>query len=187
MPASCRSFPTGPSRFCRSSRSWRSRRWSAGSSRGPRRSSSSARGPRVLQPYYDICKLLRKETVLPAPAGPVFRAAPYVSFAALRDGAAADPGADHLPAAARVHGGLPRRGLDPRAGELRGLDRGDRQRQPLRPARLEPAAVVRRVQRADRDLRDVRAGADHAHRPAVRVRRDAALGDGAGRAARAIC
>ncbi len=40
------------------------------------------RGPRVLQPYYDILKLLRKETVLPAPAGPLFRAAPYVSFAA---------------------------------------------------------------------------------------------------------
>ncbi|MHB1809190.1 MAG: NADH-quinone oxidoreductase subunit H, partial [Solirubrobacteraceae bacterium] len=40
------------------------------------------RGPRVLQPYYDIFKLLQKETVLPAPAGPVFRAAPYVSFAA---------------------------------------------------------------------------------------------------------
>ena len=40
------------------------------------------RGPRILQPYYDILKLLRKETVLPAPAGPLFRAAPYVSFAA---------------------------------------------------------------------------------------------------------
>ncbi|HUB76553.1 MAG TPA: NADH-quinone oxidoreductase subunit H [Solirubrobacteraceae bacterium] len=40
------------------------------------------RGPRVLQPYYDIAKLLRKETVLPEPAGPLFRAAPYVSFAA---------------------------------------------------------------------------------------------------------
>jgi formate hydrogenlyase subunit 4/hydrogenase-4 membrane subunit HyfE len=39
-------------------------------------------GPRILQPYYDILKLLRKETVLPAPAGPLFRAAPYVSFAA---------------------------------------------------------------------------------------------------------
>lgn len=39
------------------------------------------RGPRVLQPYYDILKLLRKETVLPEPAGPVFRLAPYVSFA----------------------------------------------------------------------------------------------------------
>jgi formate hydrogenlyase subunit 4/hydrogenase-4 membrane subunit HyfE len=41
------------------------------------------RGPRVLQPYFDILKLLRKETVLPAPAGPVFRAAPYVNFAGL--------------------------------------------------------------------------------------------------------
>jgi formate hydrogenlyase subunit 4/hydrogenase-4 membrane subunit HyfE len=40
------------------------------------------RGARILQPYYDIVKLLRKETVLPAPAGPLFRAAPYVSFAA---------------------------------------------------------------------------------------------------------
>jgi formate hydrogenlyase subunit 4/hydrogenase-4 membrane subunit HyfE len=39
------------------------------------------RGPRLLQPYYDIAKLLRKETVLPEGAGPVFRAAPYVSFA----------------------------------------------------------------------------------------------------------
>jgi formate hydrogenlyase subunit 4/hydrogenase-4 membrane subunit HyfE len=40
------------------------------------------RGPRILQPYYDIAKLFRKETVLPAEAGLVFRAAPYVSFAA---------------------------------------------------------------------------------------------------------
>jgi formate hydrogenlyase subunit 4/hydrogenase-4 membrane subunit HyfE len=38
-------------------------------------------GPRVLQPYFDILKLLRKETVLPEPAGVVFRAAPYASFA----------------------------------------------------------------------------------------------------------
>ena len=40
------------------------------------------RGPKVLQPYYDIFKLLQKETVLPGPAGPVFRVAPYLSFAA---------------------------------------------------------------------------------------------------------
>ncbi len=39
-------------------------------------------GPRILQPYYDILKLLQKETVLPEPAGPIFRFAPYVSFAA---------------------------------------------------------------------------------------------------------
>ncbi|HTZ87791.1 MAG TPA: NADH-quinone oxidoreductase subunit H [Solirubrobacteraceae bacterium] len=39
------------------------------------------RGPRILQPYYDILKLLRKETVLPGSAGPFFRAAPYVSLA----------------------------------------------------------------------------------------------------------
>jgi formate hydrogenlyase subunit 4/hydrogenase-4 membrane subunit HyfE len=40
------------------------------------------KGPRILQPYYDIFKLLRKQTVLPEPAGVGFRAAPYVSFAA---------------------------------------------------------------------------------------------------------
>ncbi|HLI58969.1 MAG TPA: NADH-quinone oxidoreductase subunit H [Solirubrobacteraceae bacterium] len=39
------------------------------------------RGPRILQPYHDIAKLLSKETVLPEPSGPVFRAAPYVAFA----------------------------------------------------------------------------------------------------------
>lgn len=40
------------------------------------------RGPSVWQPYRDIHKLLHKETVLPGQAGPVFRLAPYVSFAA---------------------------------------------------------------------------------------------------------
>ena len=38
-------------------------------------------GPRVLQPYHDIAKLFRKETVLPEGAGPVFRIAPYLAFA----------------------------------------------------------------------------------------------------------
>ncbi len=40
------------------------------------------RGPRLLQPYYDITKLFSKETVRPSGAGPVFRAAPYLSFGA---------------------------------------------------------------------------------------------------------
>jgi formate hydrogenlyase subunit 4 len=39
-------------------------------------------GPRLLRPYYDIAKLFRKETVLPREADVIFRAAPYVSFAA---------------------------------------------------------------------------------------------------------
>jgi formate hydrogenlyase subunit 4/hydrogenase-4 membrane subunit HyfE len=39
------------------------------------------RGPRLLQPYYDIAKLFRKETVLPEGAGPAFRVAPYLAFA----------------------------------------------------------------------------------------------------------
>ena len=40
------------------------------------------RGPRLLQPYHDIWKYLHKETVLPEGAGPMFRAAPYIAFAA---------------------------------------------------------------------------------------------------------
>jgi formate hydrogenlyase subunit 4/hydrogenase-4 membrane subunit HyfE len=39
------------------------------------------RGPRLLQPYHDILKLFRKETVLPSEAGFIFRAAPYIAFA----------------------------------------------------------------------------------------------------------
>lgn len=39
------------------------------------------RGPRLLQPYYDIAKFFRKETVLPDGASVVFRVAPYVAFA----------------------------------------------------------------------------------------------------------
>jgi formate hydrogenlyase subunit 4 len=38
------------------------------------------RGPRVLQPYYDIAKLFRKETVVPEGSSWVFLAAPIVAF-----------------------------------------------------------------------------------------------------------
>jgi len=54
------------------------------------------RGPRVLQPYYDILKLLRKETVLPAPAGPVFPRGAVCQLCRARHDSAADSGADDL-------------------------------------------------------------------------------------------
>ncbi|HVA60509.1 MAG TPA: NADH-quinone oxidoreductase subunit H, partial [Mycobacteriales bacterium] len=38
------------------------------------------RGPRVLQPYYDLGKLYRKETLVPENASWVFLAAPLVAF-----------------------------------------------------------------------------------------------------------
>ena len=38
------------------------------------------RGPRVLQPYYDLAKLFRKETLVPEDAGWVFVAGPMVAF-----------------------------------------------------------------------------------------------------------
>lgn len=38
------------------------------------------RGPRILQPYYDLAKLFRKETLVPEDAGWVFMVAPIVAF-----------------------------------------------------------------------------------------------------------
>jgi formate hydrogenlyase subunit 4 len=39
------------------------------------------RGPRILQPYYDLAKLFRKETLVPEDASWVFLAGPAVAFA----------------------------------------------------------------------------------------------------------
>ena len=38
------------------------------------------RGPGLLQPYYDLFKLLRKGTVVSRHASWIFRVAPYISF-----------------------------------------------------------------------------------------------------------
>ena len=48
-------------------------------------------GPSVIQPYRDLLRLLRKEVVLAQTASPVFRAAPYVIFAAIWVAAALVP------------------------------------------------------------------------------------------------
>ncbi len=42
----------------------------------------SRRGPPILQPYYDLRKLLRKETLRPSNTSRLFVAAPFVAFAA---------------------------------------------------------------------------------------------------------
>ena len=42
----------------------------------------SRRGPVVLQPYYDLIKLFRKQRTITPHASPIFRWAPYVAFAA---------------------------------------------------------------------------------------------------------
>lgn len=39
------------------------------------------RGPRILQPYFDLAKLFRKESLVPTEASSLFRLAPAVSFA----------------------------------------------------------------------------------------------------------
>jgi formate hydrogenlyase subunit 4 len=39
------------------------------------------RGPRILQPYFDLAKLFRKESLAPSEASLLFRLAPFVSFA----------------------------------------------------------------------------------------------------------
>ena len=41
----------------------------------------SKQGPSVFQPYYDIIKLLKKESLVPEVASPLFRIGPYINFA----------------------------------------------------------------------------------------------------------
>jgi len=40
------------------------------------------RGPSIFQPYYDLRKLFHKEILIPEDAGPLYRIAPYIYFAA---------------------------------------------------------------------------------------------------------
>jgi len=42
----------------------------------------SRRGPSIVQPYYDLSKLFRKQRTITPNASPIFRWAPYVAFAA---------------------------------------------------------------------------------------------------------
>jgi formate hydrogenlyase subunit 4 len=49
------------------------------------------RGPSVIQPYRDLLRLLRKEVVLPEDASWLFRATPYIVFAAVWVAAALVP------------------------------------------------------------------------------------------------
>jgi formate hydrogenlyase subunit 4 len=59
------------------------------------------RGPSLLQPYRDLWKLMRKQVVLAEEASPLFRAAPYVVFAATALAASTIPLiAVHLPTGA---------------------------------------------------------------------------------------
>jgi formate hydrogenlyase subunit 4 len=41
----------------------------------------SKKGPSILQPYHDLVKLFRKESLVPDAASPFFRIVPYVTFA----------------------------------------------------------------------------------------------------------
>ena len=41
----------------------------------------SKKGPSIFQPYYDLAKLVRKESLVPTVASPFFRIAPYITFA----------------------------------------------------------------------------------------------------------
>ncbi len=43
----------------------------------------SRKGISVLQPYYDLAKFFRKEILIPENAGPFFKLAPFISFAAM--------------------------------------------------------------------------------------------------------
>jgi formate hydrogenlyase subunit 4 len=134
------------------------------------------RGPRSCSPTTTSSSCCARRRCCRSRQGPVFRAAPYVSFAAYATIPLLIPALTTFPLPLGYMADFFGVGLILALASFVGLARRDRQRQPLRAARLEPAALVRRVQRADRDLRHVRAGADDAHRPALRVRRDDPLG-----------
>ena len=61
-------------------------------------------GPSIFQPYYDIWKFFRKESVRPETASPFFELAPLIAFASYCSIALLIPGTDQLPAPAGHRG-----------------------------------------------------------------------------------
>ena len=141
------------------------------------------RGPRLLQPYHDIAKLLCKETVLPAPAGPLFRAAPYVSFAGYATVPLLIPVLTNFGLPLGYMGDILAGGLIlGMAGFVISAGR-DRQWLALCAAGIKPVTELRCAERADGDLRGVRRRPDDAHRSSVCPGSHAPVLDRRGRAA----
>ena len=60
----------------------RLRRWSKACTSRLKENLQSKRGPSIFQPYRDIWKLLHKDEIVSEQSSWIFRAAPYVAFAA---------------------------------------------------------------------------------------------------------
>ena len=123
------------------------------------------RGPRILQPYYDLAKLFRKETLIPEDAGWVFVRGSDAGLHLLPGRPAPHPGADHLSPAAGLHGRHLGRRVHLGAGRLLGGRGGSRDRWPLRPAGQQPGHDVRGAHRAVHLVHHLHRGAGHHHRP----------------------
>ena len=103
------------------------------------------RGPRVLQPYYDLAKLFRKETLVPDGASWVFLAAPVVAFTSYLIVPLLIPVLTDFPLPLGYMGDILGRRPHPRSGRVLGGLGGRRDRRPLRPARQQPGDDLWRV------------------------------------------
>lgn len=93
------------------------------------------RGPRILQPYYDLAKLCRKEALAPKEASWFFLAAPMIAVAAYprRSRCGRPTGCRWATWVTSWAAGVPAR-----AGQLRRRDGGAGDGQPVRAAGVEP-------------------------------------------------
>ena len=130
------------------------------------------RGPRVLQPYYDLAKLFRKEALAPGAASWFFLAAPLIAVAAYLTIPLLIPVLTSYGLPLGLHGRHPGRRVPAVAGQLRRRHRRAGDRQPVRAARVEPGQDVLGDHRAGGAVRGVHRGAADRHRPAVRAGRD---------------
>ena len=79
----------------------------------------SRQGPSVLQPYYDIAKFFRKETVHPETSSPFFEIAPVIAVASYCAIAVLIPILTNFPLPLGDRGGHPGRGASLRPRRVR--------------------------------------------------------------------
>ena len=128
-------------------------------------------GPSIFQPYYDIWKFFRKESVRPETASPFFELAPLIAFASYCSIALLIPVLTNFPLPARHGRRHPRRRAAVRARRVRHRTGRRRLGLGLRRAWLESDPVGRDAGRADADLRVLHGRAGHRDRPALRAER----------------
>ena len=125
------------------------------------------RGPRILQPYYDLAKLFRKETLVPEDASWVFVLGPMLAFTCYLVVPLLIPVLTTYPLPLGYMGDISGRRVHPGAGRLLRGRGGGRDRWPLRPAGQQPGHDVRGAHRAVHPVHHLHRGAGNHHRPAL--------------------